>query len=339
MKISVVIPTRNRIHNLNVLLGNLEQQTLKPDEVIVVDSSDNKTNLRELLNQFSKVPLIVIDSIPSVCVQRNIGIRKATGTWIFLCDDDIELPANYLEVLSTYLSEHKDCGVVAGSLLQLENGSWVESYPVKTWRDLLWRFVFQLSVWGEINEIKFPLMLKPLGRIIRKFYSKRGNGLSKAGWPLLTNWNGQSFQSTIYSLGANLIRREWLLNSPYDEILDPSGIGDNFGVALGFPERRSIHVLRTVHAYHHRSQENRLLQSTIYYRRILALHYFLKRKNRNASILWLIWSLWGNLILYLIKGDSKRSWASLKAILQIVLNKNPYWTGFFNKQKIVQPQL
>jgi glycosyltransferase involved in cell wall biosynthesis len=339
MNISVVIPTRNRIHNLKVLLGNLERQTLRPGEVIVVDSSDNKESIRELQNQFVKVPLIFIDSIPSVCVQRNIGIRQAKASWIFLCDDDIELPVNYLEELSAYLSARNDCSVVAGSLLQYENGSWIESYPAKKWQDLLWRFVFQLSVWGEINEIKFPVLLKPLGRLIRNFYAKRGNGLSNAGWPLITDWNGSSFQTTIYSLGANLVRREWLLNSPYDEILDPSGIGDNFGVALGFPERRSIHVLRTVHAYHHRSQENRLLHPTIYYRRILALHYFLKRKNRNASVLWLIWSLQGNLIFYLIKRDKERSWASLKAMTKILLNKNPYWVGFLNKERIIQPQL
>jgi hypothetical protein len=39
------------------------------------------------------------------------------------------------------------------------------------------------------------------------------------------------------------VRRQWLIRSPFDEVLDPHGIGDNYGVAFGFPSK--IHVLNS----------------------------------------------------------------------------------------------
>jgi glycosyltransferase involved in cell wall biosynthesis len=339
MEISIVIPSRKRLHHLRALLGCIAAQTFAAAEVIVVDSSDDKSYGDQLKQEFPELKIIWIDSIPSVCIQRNLAIQEAKGSWVFLCDDDIEIPKDYLEKLVNYIDAHPSCGVVSGALYQVHNGRWVESYPPKNFADLLWRYIFQLSVWGDISKIKTPLLLKPLGPIVKNFYCKRGNSISLAGWPLITQWKEDHFQTTFYSLGANLVKREWLLNSPYDEVLDPGGIGDNYGVTLGFPGTNIIHVVRTVHAYHHMSNENRLAEAIAYYRRILALHYFLKRGEKRSAIPWLIWSLAGSLIIHLFKADMQKCRACLKATAKIASGKNPYWKGHLANKKVVEPQL
>ena len=77
IKISAVIATRNRKDSLYRTLQALSNQTCKLQEVIIVDSSDNKLNEADLLKTFSDLNIKYITSVPSVCIQRNIGIRKS----------------------------------------------------------------------------------------------------------------------------------------------------------------------------------------------------------------------------------------------------------------------
>lgn len=337
MKVSVIIPTRNRPEAIQKALLSLQRQTLQPDEIIVVDSSDDKGYAQKIKSQYSSLPVKWMDAPASVCVQRNIGIRAASGDWILLCDDDIIFADDYLQKLVGYAKANPQCGALAGRLLQEERNQWTSEYPVKNFLDLLWRFIFQLSIWGDLSSVKTSLLNKPLLLLINKFYQKRDNGFTLSGWPLITSWS-EVFQTSIYSLGANLIRREWLLQSPYDEVLDKSGIGDNYGVALGFPQHRAIHVLSSTVAHHARATQNRLVKPIAYYRRIMALHYFIKRSGNfpKSTPFFFIWSLMGNAIMYSFKRDREMYKATKKAMILISKNKNPYWIAYLKGQKIVE---
>src|SRR5687768_4696376 len=99
MKISVIIPTRNRASHIKTLLTNLQAQTYSPSEIIIVDSSDDKKYKDDIFMEFQLLPLIWIDSEASVCVQRNKGVQLAKNPWIFLCDDDIRIPDDYIDQL------------------------------------------------------------------------------------------------------------------------------------------------------------------------------------------------------------------------------------------------
>lgn len=136
-----------------------------------------------------------------------------------------------------------------------------------------------------------------------------------------------------------MLRRNYLLESLYDEILDASGIGDNYGVAIGFPGNRSIHVLTTLDVYHHRSAANRLEKPLSYFRRILALHYFIKKSegHSRSTIAWFQWSLIGNWIYFFLKGKTEMRKATATAIHLIFSGRNPYWIGSKNGDRIVQP--
>lgn len=341
MKISAVIPTRNRPLYLRKVLDSILAQTCAVHEIIVIDSSDHKEGIKNLRKIYAGHPIIWIDSIASVCLQRNAGINAASGDWVLLSDDDIEFPQDYLEQLRNFARQNQRCGALAGRLLEWSENNWVDQYPVKNFGQLLWRFIFQLHVWGDLRAIRPSLIASPLFFLVKRFYDQRQNGFSLAGWPLITNWDGCVIQTSVYSLGANLIRKEWLLESPYDEVLDPSGIGDNYGVALGFPGKAPIHILTSTYAYHHRVEQNRVEHSIAYYRRILALHYFIRRNSEKFSSFtcaFFIWSLLGKCIFFLAKWNGKMLAKTLTAIWLILRDRNPYWLGFVNKRKIVRPE-
>lgn len=314
-EISVVIATRNRQESLQRTLDSLSQQTLLPKEIIIVDASDSRPSVKI---PTSAIPVKWLFTRPSVCAQRNLGIREACTDWIFICDDDIELERNHFFDLSNYCENNSFCAA-AGLLLQKEKEKWVKNYPVTKISLLIWRFIFQQSIWGEIH-VNASGLSKPIINILKSFYRKRGNFQTLAGWPLITDWNETGFKTKFFSLGATLIKKEWLLASPFDEALDSHGIGDNYGVALKFPGM--IHVLSSTYALHHKAEENRLSEVSTRTKRILALNYF-QRKNLAGikTRAFFFWSLIG-FICYSLLRDRKNFIRYVKTFLNCLKSES-----------------
>ena len=334
MQISAVIPTCDRKAALLILLDSLNRSSHPPYEVIIVDSGDDKL-AREDYRIFTRLSIRHIHSERSVCIQRNLGIREATGTHIFLCDDDMELTAAYLKKLEDHLTAHPEAGAASGLVLQKEKGIWQASYPIRSGTELIRKFIFQLSIWGEI-ECRDTLLLKK----IKNYYRRKGNHISKAGWPVITAFSGDYFISPIYGLGASLIKKEWLLLSPYEEALDRNGIGDNYGVAMGFPIP-GIHVLTDAFVYHHQESSNRPNQPLLYLRRVLALDYFIhsKKSLRHIKKRWLLWSLTGNLLMALLARNGGMIRSTFAGLRTIAFGQNPYAEAAKNHRQITEPRL
>src|SRR5579885_2195227 len=168
MEISVVIATCNRKKRLLLLLQNLLQSTYPFKEIIIVDSGEDRLDKDEL-NRFSTLHTIYLASEKSVCKQRNLGIAHATAEWIFICDDDIEVAKDYIEKIVQHISKYTEVNIVSGLVLQLENNNWVAWYPVTKTRQPIWKYIFKLSIWGEIN-CSNNILSKP----IKKYYSEKG---------------------------------------------------------------------------------------------------------------------------------------------------------------------
>lgn len=334
MQISAVIPTRNRKAALLVLLDSLNRSSRPPFEVIIVDSSDEKLSPEDF-QAYTRLFIRHLPSQPSVCIQRNLGVREATGSHIFLCDDDMELTDSYLKKLAGHLTMHPDAGAVSGLVLQKEKGVWQASYPVRSGTELIRKFIFQLSIWGEI-ECGDTLLLKK----IKDYYRRKGNHISKAGWPVITVFSGEYFVSPVYGLGASLIKKDWLLLSPYEEALDRNGIGDNYGVAMGFPVP-GIHVLTDAFVYHHQESANRPNQALLYLRRVLALDYFIhsKRSLQHVKKRWLLWSLAGNFLMALLACNGSMIRSTFAGLRTVAFGQNPYAQAAKSNQQITEPTL
>ncbi len=333
MDISVVIPTCNRRQRLLALLENLDRLSCPLLEVIVVDSGEDRLTPADY-TVFNNLHLHYLASEKSVCIQRNTGIQKAAGSWILLCDDDIEMPPDYLQKLLAHTDQHPEAGAVAGLFLQQEQEGWTAQYPVRSAKELLWKFIFRLSIWGTIECSNDNWLV----RKAKNHYRQKGNHISAAGWPVITDFSGAYFVTPVYSLGASLVRKDWLLQSPFDETLDRHGMGDNYGVAASFPGQR-IHILNDAFVYHHREPVNRLQRPLQYYRRVLALDYFIrtKQKLRTVKKAWLVWSLTGNLLNYIFAGDRSMIRTAFKTVWKIAFGSNPYYRAAKAKQKLVEP--
>ena len=333
IEISVVVSTYNRKQRLLSLLHNLSTSSLPVKEVIIADAGSDPLTEAELA-VFQKLCITNIRPVTaSVCVQRNAGIALAKAPWIFICDDDIEVPQDYLEKLARHISNHQHVAAVSGNVLHLQKGEWVAYFTERSGKQLVWKYFFGLSVWGKI-EVKGNWLTK---NIINS-YKKKGNYIAKTGWPVLTDFNGNYFTVPTYGLGAAVIKKELLLQFKYDETIDSNGIGDNYGLAINFPPQ-SIHIVNDAVVFHHKESSNRLSQPIQFYRRILALDYF-RQKNENIKHVkkrWLLWSLSGFLLQSIIEGNRPFIKASWKLITKIAVNKNDYAIAAAQNKKIVDP--
>ena len=101
-KISVVIPTLNRINTLQRALDSVINQTYKPAEIIVVDNGSSDGTLKFLREQYPKITILTENKI-GVSSARNKGIKKSINQWIALLDSDDEWHPRKLEIQTSML--------------------------------------------------------------------------------------------------------------------------------------------------------------------------------------------------------------------------------------------
>ena len=95
--ISVIVPTLNAGRQIDTLLTRLEQQTRKPDEIIVVDSSSEDIT-QEMVKRHPEVKLIVIDRKDfNHGGTRDAMLRASTGDFVlFLTQDAMPSDNDYI---------------------------------------------------------------------------------------------------------------------------------------------------------------------------------------------------------------------------------------------------
>lgn len=101
-KISVVIPTLNRINTLQRALDSVINQTYKPAEIIVVDNGSSDGTLKFLREQYPKITILTENKI-GVSSARNKGIKKSINQWIALLDSDDAWHPRKLEIQTSML--------------------------------------------------------------------------------------------------------------------------------------------------------------------------------------------------------------------------------------------
>ena len=86
-KISIVIPTFNRIGSLPRALDSALNQTYQPSEIIVVDNGSSDGTTKLLRERYPSIRLLIEKKL-GVSAARNKGIRHSKFQWIALLDSD-----------------------------------------------------------------------------------------------------------------------------------------------------------------------------------------------------------------------------------------------------------
>jgi glycosyltransferase involved in cell wall biosynthesis len=98
MKISIVIPTKNRAKVLQRSLSSAVFQTNPADEIIVADNNSTD-NTKEVIESFNDSRIVHLHTTEDFPITANWirGIRAASGDWVKIIYDDDWIESTFLE--------------------------------------------------------------------------------------------------------------------------------------------------------------------------------------------------------------------------------------------------
>lgn len=112
MKISVIIPVYNASKTIERTLDSVINQTLKPDEVILINDGSNDNSLKIIENYTKLNPnnnfIIINKSNGGVSSARNAGLKIASGNLIALLDSDDVWLENKLKIQLNILKDNSE---------------------------------------------------------------------------------------------------------------------------------------------------------------------------------------------------------------------------------------
>lgn len=116
MKVSVIIPTFNRPDGLLYTLESVLNQTVKPDEIIIVNDNSSKhypiKKYFKNLNEDIRLKYIINEETKGACYSRNRGARESSGDVLMFLDDDDAWENQKIERHLNILKKNPSVGLV-----------------------------------------------------------------------------------------------------------------------------------------------------------------------------------------------------------------------------------
>ena len=103
---SLVIPTLDRPDALARCLRSIERVKPGFDEIIVVAAGDVGQVRRAAAGREGLPVTVLRHDVSSITAQRNAGLERAKGDFVFFVDDDTELPVDYVEAALDAFRRH-----------------------------------------------------------------------------------------------------------------------------------------------------------------------------------------------------------------------------------------
>jgi glycosyltransferase involved in cell wall biosynthesis len=121
--ISVVIPAYNEEKFLPRAIKSVLNQTVKPDEILVIDDGSTD-NTRLIAESFGESVRCVHQENGGLSSARNLGIRSSKFEYVAILDADDEWLPEHLELAMRSLTGHNDVSWFCGSVeRRAEDGS------------------------------------------------------------------------------------------------------------------------------------------------------------------------------------------------------------------------
>jgi GT2 family glycosyltransferase len=287
---SFIIATRNRPVELLETIKSLVGQTVLPQDLCIVDSSDETPVRGEIERLCAEVGLTLDYHHPAprgLTVQRNVGIDRTTGDPVFLIDDDVWLaPDCHEQTLAEYARWGPELGGVRG----------VPMRPaMPAWYTILFRRTFGMGGWWP----------EASGRMRKGFFVE---GVSaSAGVRKLEYFNGW-FMS---------YRREVFEYERFDEILSGYAYQEDIDFSYRVAQRYTLVQTPKARINHLKTESQRMSPFNLQ-RMNLANQFYFHRKHmpqnlRHRLALW--WALIGLFTLNVGKSIQQRDHGYITGLL------------------------
>ncbi len=168
-KISFTFTTYNEAKNVSLLLESILKQSVRPDEIVVVDagSTDNTVAAIKKIPAGKTKLKVIVEKGATIGRGRNIAIQNASGNLIFSADASTQFEKNWVKKLLEGFAAGAD--IVVGKYVPAQNPTTLaervsaarfpnfEAYSQKDWESFLpsnRQIAYRKSVWQKVG--KFP---------------------------------------------------------------------------------------------------------------------------------------------------------------------------------------
>ena len=302
-KLSVIIPTYNRVDSLRRTFSYIKKSSVLPDELIVVDQSES--DYARQIEALCRENEVVYKHLqhPSSTAARNVGIETSSGDILVFMDDDVDVDQ---ETLSNVKEVFCDEGIVL-----------VGGYDKKTViRNSKLGYVFGKSKKSKRN----------IGHMASGIYGRFPLVWGKA---TPTEWAMGFF----FAVEKNFIVKH---NCKFDENLQYYAYAEDLDFSYGVylqAERcgRQCILSDRIIVNHNVSNEYRTPTRKATFMSYLHRYYICKKYKLNSVKFW--WSNFGDLIYRLLKRESLSDYFG--AISFLISNREKIAKGCFLYEKFM----
>lgn len=164
LTLSIVIPAYNEEAVLGACLHAISKQTVRPDEVIVVDN--NSTDATAAIAASFPFVTVIHEPAQGIIAAHHAGFRKASGSVIARIDADTVMSKTWVERVRSDFSQHKKIDALTGpgavyeiAFEDLYPGEFFSKYYFALGRrlfglQLLWgsNMVIKKTMWEKIEQ-------------------------------------------------------------------------------------------------------------------------------------------------------------------------------------------
>ena len=277
MKFSLIVCTYCRANSLKRLLESVNNQTLYPDEIIIVDGSENNET-ESMLSVFKYKNLNYFKAEKDnrgLTKQRNFGITNSSLDSEILCflDDDIVLKSDYFEKLIFTFTKYPKAIGVGGSIINedvwkqesIDINKKFGEYYYKGWGRSL----------GSRNVLRKRLGLlsnRPPG-IMPDF----SNGFSTGFYPP----NGEIHQVEYFMGGVSAYRKELFAHIKFSEYYIGYGLYEDMDFCLRASKLGQLYLNTSAQVFHLHEESGR--PDTYKYGRMVVENGWVVWKLKNPS--------------------------------------------------------
>jgi hypothetical protein len=257
---SAVIPTKDRHPDAVARVRDLLEQTILPHRIVVVDASTTTLVLpADVLHHAAAggVEVDVVASRPSVHAQRNLGARRVETPVVLFLDDDVTVPANYMELLL----EHWESRGFAGL-------GGIQGTPAEVPRQsLVGRLVRRIAMLSYVDVSAAAMCVRRSGKV--RFAPVPAGPV----------------EVPVLASGATAYRTDLVLRHPFDERFEGYTPGGDLEMSFRVGSEAPLVQTPHVHWTHLWDPRERVSPRRWYVRGRCETYFRLRRLDRSAPTL------------------------------------------------------
>ncbi|MEJ2685446.1 MAG: glycosyltransferase [Candidatus Sulfobium sp.] len=310
IKIAFVVATKDRPKDIRRMLGSLESQSCRPDQVVIVDSSSEPVN--NIVQEFPSLAIkYIYHDRPSASAQRNAGIKAVSEgiDLIGFLDDDVVLESGAMEAMTKFWQDAS--ADVGGCGFNLRNF-------VPTGATLL----KHLSIVQEIG-----------------LYSKRKGVVMKSGWQTMIGTVERTTYVQWLPSTASVWRRRILDEFRFEEYFEGYSYLEDLDFSYAVCRNYRLAVVADAGFYHYHSPSGRIGMYDFGKREVSNRLFFVRKHGLSlprcylALMVRLVMTIWSSLVAFNPAGFQRALGNCVAIVQNLLFGKKTSMGGIANVGK------